>query len=260
MSYERRNWTRDETIIAFNLYCKIPFNEVTKSNPLIVKFAPVIGRTPSALGMKIGNLGSLDPELKKRGISGLVNGSKLDEEIWSEFNEDWDNLAFESEKILARLQGNKVEDAIDDELADYDLILPLGMDKQAMVKARVNQAFFRSAVLSAYSNKCCITGLAVPKLLVASHIIPWSKNTEKRTDPRNGLLLNSIHDKAFDAGLITVTTDYKVTISHCIYELLPDKIIKEWFTDYEGKQITLPNKFLPSIECLNWHHENVFKS
>ena len=83
MTEERRNWTREETIVAFNLYCKIPFNEVTKTNPLIMEFAPKINRTPSALGMKISNLARLDPELQKRGISGLVNGSKLDEEIWT---------------------------------------------------------------------------------------------------------------------------------------------------------------------------------
>jgi putative restriction endonuclease len=258
MAEERRNWTRDETIVAFNLYCKIPFKEVTKTNSLILKFAPILRRTPSALNMKIGNLASLDPELKKRGISGLVNRSKLDEEIWEEFNGDWDTLAFESEKILARLQGAGIEDLVTIGLVDDDLLLPAGTDKQTVVKARVNQAFFRSAVLAAYENKCCITGLSVPQLLVASHIIPWVKN-EMRTDPRNGLLLNSIHDKAFDTGLITITTDYKIKVSHLIHDLLPSNIIKEWFIDYEGQSIKLPEKFFPSTESLKWHNDNVFK-
>ena len=256
MTDERRSWSRDETIVAFNLYCKIPFKATTRRNPLIIEVAPVIGRTPSALAMKIGNLARLDPELRERGISGLVNGSKLDEEIWNEFNENWDELAFESERILAELQGrNIVED-----VAVEELILPKGTTKQVMAKTRVNQAFFRSTVLSAYDGKCCVTGLSVPQLLVASHIIPWSINEEARTDPRNGLLLNSIHDKAFDTGLITITTDYEIKISDYISNFLPSDIVKEWFVDYAGKKITLPQKFLPSKEYLKWHNENVFKA
>ena len=255
---ERRNWTREETIIAFNLYCKIPFNEVTKGNPLIIKVALIIGRTPSALGMKIGNLGSLDPELRKRGISGLVNSSKMDEEIWGEFNGDWNRLAFESEKILAELQGKDISNVVEEKLFDYS-VLPEGTDRQATIKARVNQAFFRTAVLTAYNNKCCITGLSVPQLLVASHIIPWSVRMDTRTDPRNGLLLNSVHDKAFDLGLIAITPEYKIKVSNQIHKLLPDNVIKEWFVDYDGKGIILPNRFLPSKEYLKWHYENIFK-
>lgn len=260
MSDERRNWTREETIIAFNLYCKIPFSEVTKTNTLIIKFAPILGRTPSALSMKIGNLGRLDPELKKRGISGLVNGSKLDEEIWVEFNNNWDKLTFESEKILAQLQGVNIEDSEKNIPFNEDITLPYGSDKETLVKARVNQSFFRAAVLVAYGERCCITGLSAKQLLVASHIIPWAKNKEVRTDPRNGLLLNSIHDKAFDAGFITITTDYKIKVSSEVHKLLPEKIIKEWFVDYEGKAITLPERFLPSKESLKWHNENVFRN
>lgn len=259
MPDERRNWTRDETIIAFNLYCKIPFSETTKSNPLIIKFAPMLNRTPSALAMKIGNLASLDPQLKARGISGLVNSSKLDEEIWNEFNEDWNKLAFESERILAKLQDIDIDKVAIKDQQD-EMVFPAGTDRQAIVKARVNQDFFRSAILTAYSSKCCITGLQVPQLLVASHIIPWSVRADLRTNPRNGLLLNAIHDKAFDTGLITVTTDYKIKVSTHIGELMPDKLINEWFAAYSGVSIQLPERFPPSKEYLEWHNKNVFKN
>jgi putative restriction endonuclease len=40
---------------------------------------------------------------------------------------------------------------------------------------RVNQRFFRTVVLAAYENKCCITGLAAPELLVAGHIVGWAR-------------------------------------------------------------------------------------
>lgn len=128
MPEERRNWTRDETIVAFNLYCKIPFSETTKTNPIIVKFAKVLNRTPSALSMKMGNLASLDPQLQARGVSGLVNRSRLDDEVWSEFNEDWNKLAFESERILADLQKLDIEDVADNEPQE-ELPLPVGADR-----------------------------------------------------------------------------------------------------------------------------------
>ena len=260
MAERQRVWTREETIVAFNLYCKIPFAQTTKTNPLIIRFAEVVNRTPSAMSMKIGNLGRLDPALKARGVSGLVNGSKLDEEIWNEFNSDWDKLAFESERIVARLTNATIEAVVHDELKDDILNFPEGISKERIVKVRVNQAFFRSVVMSAYRGKCCITGIAVPELLIASHIVPWSEREESRTDPQNGLLLNSIHDKAFDVGLITITVDYEVKVSPKINRYLPDRMIKEWFADFEGKRIELPEKFLPRKDYLEWHNKNIFKS
>lgn len=259
MTDERRNWSKEETIVAFNIYCKVVFSKVTKSNPIIIKNATLLGRSPSALTMKIGNLASLDPELKERGIGGLPNISKLDKEVWDEFNGDWDRLAFESEKILAKLKNIRVEDIIVSPIISANLPLPKGLDKSSIVKARVNQTFFRSAILIAYSGKCCITGIGVPQLVVASHIIPWAKREDTRTDPRNGLLLNSIHDRAFDAGLITVTTEYVVKLSDYIYDFLPNDVIDSWFVKYNGKTISLPDKFLPSTDYLRWHNDNIFK-
>lgn len=74
-----KNWSREETIIAFNLYCKIAFKDSSKTHTLVVKYAELLGRSPSALNMKIGNIGRLDPDLKAQGIKGLVHGAKLEE-------------------------------------------------------------------------------------------------------------------------------------------------------------------------------------
>ena len=82
----KNNWTKEETIIAYNVYCKVPFKSSSKSNPTIIKYANIIGRSPSALNMKVGNFGRLDPELKQQGIVGLAHGSKPEEEVWAEFN------------------------------------------------------------------------------------------------------------------------------------------------------------------------------
>jgi putative restriction endonuclease len=253
---KRRNWTKEETIIAFNVYCKIPFKESSKTHPIIVKYANIIGRSPSALNMKVGNFGRLDPNLKKRGITGLVHGSKMEEVVWDEFNGNWEKLAFQSESLIAKFQNKKIQD-----LYDFDLEnMPKGKTRETIVKARVNQSFFRSAILSSYNVKCCITGLSISDFLVASHIKPWSKYESIRTNPHNGLCLNSIHDRAFDKGYLTVTADYKILVSKYFNDYSEDKAVQDFFIRYQNQSIQLPNRFLPSREFLDYHFKRIFKS
>jgi putative restriction endonuclease len=174
----RVNWTREETIITLNLYCKIPFNRVSSNHPEIIRISQIIKRSPNAIKMKIGNFGRFDPELRKRGIVALSNGSKLDQIIWDEFNNNWDDLAYESEVLIAKLSNKSLEEITGIEIFD----IPEGKERESIVKQRVNQNFFRSTILSCYSSRCCITCLSIPNFLVASHIIPWSK------DKKSGLL------------------------------------------------------------------------
>lgn len=253
----RDNWTREQTIVAFNVYCKIPFKSSNKNNPFIIKYANIIGRSPSALNMKVGNFGRLDPELKKRGIVGLSNGGKLEETIWEEFNNNWDKLAYESELLIAQFQNKKIEEiiSINSEIAEF----PIGREREAMIKQRVNQNFFRSTILSSYNSKCCITGLSITDFLVSSHIIPWAKDEKNRLNPHNGLCLNSIHDKAFDKGYITVTADYKIKVSKYFDDFKKDESVLSWFLKYENQSIILPDKFLPSREFLEYHYQTIFK-
>lgn len=253
----RNNWTREETIIAFNVYCKIPFKSSSKKNPVVIKYANLIGRSPSALNMKIGNLGRLDPELKKRGISGLKKGSKMDETVWNEFNGDWEKLAYESEILIARYKNKSIEESF--QINTNDSFFPQGRERERIVKQRVNQYFFRSTILSSYDSKCAITGLSIPDFLVASHIIPWSIDKENRINPRNGICLNSLHDKAFDRGFITITTDYKVKLSSIFESYIKDSFAIDFFLKYDNQKISLPDKFVPSKDFLDYHSNAIFK-
>ncbi len=247
----KNNWTKEETIVAFNVYCKVPFKNSSKSNPVVIKYANIIGRSPSALNMKIGNFGRLDPELKRQGISGLVNGSKLEEVVWDEFNGNWEKLAFESEELIAKFQNKKIE--------EINLeVFPEGIERKTIIKTRVNQSFFRSTILSSYNSKCCMTGLSIPELLVASHIKPWSKDKENRMNPHNGLCLNSIHDKAFDRGFLTVTPDYKINVSKYFNDYSDDKSVNDFFIKYDKQDIIKPERFLPAKEFLDYHFQNIF--
>lgn len=249
------NWTKEETIVAFNVYCKIPFKNSSKTNPTIIKYANIIGRSPSALNMKVGNFGRLDPELKKQGIVGLGNGSKLDEVVWNEFQGNWEKLAYESELLIAEFQNKKIEEIIDDVIFEF----PIGTERETIIKQRVNQSFFRSTILSSYNLKCCITGLSISDFLVASHIKPWKVDELNRLNPHNGLCLNSIHDKAFDKGFITVTPDYKIKVSKYFDDFKKEKAVPDLFLKYDNQSIILADRFLPSKEFLDWHYTNLFK-
>ncbi len=221
----RENWTRDELIVAFNLYCKIPFGKITSKNPEIINLARIIGRTPSAVALKLVNFARLDPELQKRKISGMSHGSKSEEDIWNEFNGNWEELAFESELLLAKFKGESIENSTKINLEN---IPKEGKERDATIKIRVNQNFFRSAILASYDNKCCITGISIPELLVASHIIPWSKDEKNRLNPQNGLCLNLLHDKAFDRGLITINENYMIKLSKVVTDYKENEAIRKY--------------------------------
>ena len=253
---ERKNWTRDELVVAFNLYCKIPFRKINSRNEQIIKLAKAIGRTPSAVAWKLVNFASFDPTLKARGIKGATNAGKLDKVVFDEFYHNWDTLAYESETLLAKFLDQEIQ--LDDAQEVEKIILKEGKTREAIVKIRINQSFFRSAVLASYDNKCCITGIPLTELLIASHIIPWSKDEKNRLNPENGLCLNSFHDKAFDKGLITIDADYKIMVSKSVAVFKNEINIKKFFYDFEGKQIELPKRFLPNKDFLTYHNREIF--
>jgi len=250
MKEGQRLWNRDELILAVNLYCKLPFGKMHSRNPDIIELANFIGRTSSSVARKLGNFASFDPDLKARGISGLPNTSKLDAEVWNEFYSNWDQLFMESERIASkhpRTLEKKYE-------FDLDEISKVGEDQERMVKTRLNQSLFRDIVLANYDTKCCITGINRPELLIAGHILPWSVSTKNRLNPRNGISLNALHDKACENGLITITEDYKVKVSSVLMKKSELIAIQQNFIQYNGKEIYLPKKFTPDPEFLKIHN------
>lgn len=248
-------WTRDELIIAFNLYCKIPFGQIDARNPVVIALAEVLGRTPGSLSWKLANFARFDPALQARGIKGASHGSKGEFEVWEEFNHNWDSLAFESERLLADLTKQSVEEM--NGLKEDDLPKD-GLERERMVKVRVNQRFFRATVLTSYASRCCITGLAIPVLLSASHIAPWAKDPNNRMNPRNGLCLNLLHHKAFDAGLITITPEFRVRVSASLATSITSDANNIFFAQYDNQLAQLPRRFLPDPSLLEWHNKTIF--
>jgi putative restriction endonuclease len=252
-----RRWSREESVVAFNLYCKIPFSKIHYKHPEIIALSSLLGRTPSSIALKLVNFASLDPALRKRNISGMKHVSKLDEEIWNGYYGNPETLAYESEVFLANFKKEPVEKSAN---IDIENLPAEGKEREILIKARVNQSFFRLIVLTSYESKCCITGLSVPDLLVASHIIPWAVDEKKRMNPHNGLCFNMLHDKAFDKGFITITPEYIVKLSPTLRGLKDKTALDTFFAPYENRSIRLPQRFFPEKAFLKYHNDNVFRS
>lgn len=249
---ERRNWTRDELLLTFHLYCRTPFGRLHRSNPDIIELAAHLDRTPSAVAMKACNFASLDPVQQDRGIAGLGNASRADQALWEEFFQNSEALALEMELTRERMDGGTVKPP--------DLELPeTGETEQlVLVKARRVQRFFRNAVMIAYESRCAITGLAVPELLEAGHIVPWSVDPTRRADPRNGIVLNSLHHRAFDRGLIGLDESLQLMLSPALDSAESTEFQRAAFARYEGQAITLPTRFKLDREAVQYHREHIF--
>lgn len=249
-------WNRDELILAFDLYCRIPFKRTKANNPVVIELAKLLKRSPASVARKLGNFGSFDPELKKQQVSGLVHTSKLDGEIWDEFNSDWNRLVIQAKRLRDQF-ASETQPEIEHE-PEVEIAYPQGASEREVIrKTRIHQAFFRDTILSSYEETCCITGLRITECLVAGHIIPWSVSEQLRTDPRNGLCLSATFDRLFDRGLVTLTGDLTIVVSLSLRNSA-DKRINDIICRYHGEPMIRPRRFLPLKEHLEWHRRNVF--
>lgn len=256
-------WTREHFLIALNLYCKLPFGKLHKGNPIIIEAAEKMGRTPNSLAMKLCNFAALDPVQQSRGIRGLPGATKQDRAMWNEFHSNLSALGTESEELLHDLFTKDEAKEVDFLARDkVRLVAPSGpTETQATVKVRRGQQFFRQAVLTAYDVRCCISGINVPRLLVASHIKPWGKFPAERLNPRNGLCLSALHDAAFDAGLITLDEKLNVVLSKRLRDFFPQPALEQNFVPFSGQRIRSPEKLAePDGDFLRFHREEVFQS
>ena len=250
MARHGENWTRDELILAFSLYSEIPFGKIHMGNQQVLELARLLGRTPGSVSMKLSNFARLDPALQARGIVGLRRGAKGEKEVWDEFKRQPEVLAFESQKLLAERLGKPLENVARIRTDD----LPReGAEREALVRVRVNQSFFRRRILSAYEFRCCVTGLNVRELLVASHIVPWSQDSANRLNTRNGLCLNPLHDRAFDRNLMCVDPDFRIRFSSRLLGWKKEKQPLDWLLSFEGKCLRFPRHFTPDPNLLARH-------
>lgn len=254
----RVNWTRPQTLAALHVYLQLPFGQLHQRNPKLIQLAQWIGRTPSSIALKLVNLASLDPVIVASGRSGMGNASALDRQIWDELQANWDAVAHDAAAQYERLAQSHGVQADQDLLEETETVEDLvdfdeGRTRSATVQVRVNQARFRKAVLISYDATCCISGLQHEKLVIASHIVPWSADTKNRLNPQNGLCLSALHDRAYDQGLITVMPDFTVHVSPNIKASKGDSYITESLLRFDRQTIRFPQRFGPAPTFLQWH-------
>lgn len=254
---ERKLWTRDELILALNLYLKLPFGKLHSRNPEIIHLANLLQRTPGSIAMRLNNFASVDPFHQQRGIGGLPGGKKQVEPIWKEFINNKEELLFESERILAEKEHISLEKKFSETLQGIEHLK--GEYKLREVKTRVNQNVFRQIVIANYSGKCAITGIDIPDLLLASHIIPWSKNEEERLNPENGICLSPLYDRAYDKGYIGINEKFKILLSSELKKKNKENFHSKYFAHLSGAKIILPKKYYPKKEFLQYHLDEVFR-
>jgi putative restriction endonuclease len=258
-----KEWSRDELVLALFLYFQVPIQIARASNPDVERLARLIGRTPASVTLKLGNFGALDPQLAAEGIEGMANFSQADRRVWLEFDGKWAKLAQEGEHLLAERSATAILDAdrtqIGVEHQPEPVIMPASpSERPAIIDVRVVQSFFRRTILASYEWACCICGLNLTKLLVASHIKAWKDADDtERADPHNGLCLCAIHDRAFDAGFLSVSKDLSVMISGSILRS-KQPFIEASLAAFNGIHLHSPNRFPPRGDFLMWHRENVF--
>ncbi len=253
---EQRRWTRDEVCLAMELYCQLEFGQLHMRHPDVRALAGLIGRRPGAVALKLVNLASMDEAIRATGRVGMANHSRLDEEVWNAFHEDWERLVRECVRIRASRAGAETaSDGRPDDLglADFEREDYSGDTRSRVVEARLGQDFFRRAVLSSYRSTCCMSGIRDARLLVASHIRPWRDDRANRLNPRNGLCLSALHDRAFDRWLLAVAADNTILVSSQLERA--DDFTRNVFRPLRGQPIRLPEKFLPDPALLAFHRE-----
>ena len=249
----RNLWTHDELVLALDLYYRLPFGRLVRTTPEVIELANLIRRSNNAVALRLVNYAACDPAIIESGRTGMVGGVTICKPVWDEYAGQKERLFYEAEHIKARLKNSTVEKLLHIDEKDIQ-----GLDKQAYVKLRVNQQAFRSMILNIYDRSCAITGINVPDLLVASHIIPWSENKEERLNPENGLCLSSLYDKAFDKGYISIDNHYRVILADKIKQYNNEPFFGKHFASVEGMVIHLPEYHKPNKEFLEWHREMVF--
>lgn len=147
----KRLWTRDELLVTFNLYFKIPFGKMYHGTPEVIRIAQLINRSPNAIAMRPGNFAHHDPYHIARGIKGLSGGARQCQPIWEEYFNNREDIMYESELVLQKYL-NKTD------TSKTMVLMPnsLGQEKDRVTKTRVNQNLFRQIILSSYAQNCAM--------------------------------------------------------------------------------------------------------
>lgn len=124
-------------------------------------------------------------------------------------------------------------------------------ERLSVVKSRIYQDVLKKYVSENYDNCCALCEIDQTELLVASHIIPWSADKDKRLELCNCILLCNFHNKLFDRGFISLNEDFNIIISKNLSVNVVNML--------ENNSFKMPNKDIPNFEYLKLHREEIFR-
>ncbi|MBP3833799.1 MAG: HNH endonuclease [Bacteroidaceae bacterium] len=251
-----RLWTRDELILTLSVYFQLPFGRLNRTTPEVKELARILGRTENSAALRLVNFAACDPYIINSGRTGMPGGIPICKPVWDEFVDDKERLFIEAQRIKALMLHKSVEETLNITNGDLE-----GKERTVVIKQRVNQSVFRSMILNNYEERCAITGINIPELLVAGHIIPWAEsNSQQKLNPENGICLSALYDKAFDKGLITISPDdYTIQLSSALHEFETQEYYDKHFGCINGKMISMPIEHKPNKDFLAYHRDQVFK-
>jgi 5-methylcytosine-specific restriction protein A len=113
------DWTRDELILALDLYFREPAARGSKTHPGVIELSSVLNRlpihskseleedfrNPNGVGMKLSNFLRFDPSYTG---AGLKRGSHLEEDVWNAFALDPVRLKETAAAIRATLKTGEI--------------------------------------------------------------------------------------------------------------------------------------------------------
>lgn len=238
----RNTWTDEEMILSLDLYYKLPFDRLNQHTPEVRKLAALIGRTPGSVALRLVNYAACDPEIVNSGRKGMISGIGKCKPYWNRYANNTEALFLQAENIKAAMLAKPIEEVLQLNSSDF-----VGKEKDVVIKQRINQNSFRAIILANYNEQCAISRCCIPQLLIASHIVPWSEDTNNRLNPTNGICLSPLYDKAFDKGYIGIRpNDYTVIISKELKNYKKHIFYQNCFAPIEDKPIMLPNKHNPN--------------
>lgn len=252
----RRLWTRNELILTLSVYFQLPFGRLNRSTPEVMELARIIGRTNNSAALRLVNFAACDPYIINSGRTGMPAGIPVCKPIWDEFAGDKERLFMEAQRIKAEILQKPIEETLHITQTELE-----GRERETVIRQRVNQSVFRTMILQNYENRCAVSGINIPELLVASHIIPWAESSaQEKLSPDNGICLSALYDKAFDRGLITISPDdYTITLSSALLEYETKDYFDKHFGSIAGNKIIMPIEHTPNRDYLAYHRDNIFR-
>ena len=241
--------------MALSVYFQLPFGRLNRATPEVRELARFIGRSDNSAALRLVNFAACDPYITESGRTGMIAGMKVCKPIWDEFANDKEKLFMEAQRIKANLLHRPIEETL--HLTSNELE---GKERETVIKQRVNQSVFRSMILYNYEERCALTGITIPDLLVASHIIPWAESTPmQKLNPENGICLSALYDKAFDCGLITISPDdYTVCLSSALLEYETQEYFDKHFGSIAGQKLIMPIEHRPNRDYLAYHRDRIY--